>query len=75
MVLPLKTGPIQRGDQYGVAKVVGIALEGGADYAITDAIVVRAAGHYERVGYTFKGEGVLTGGDSITATMRATLVS
>jgi hypothetical protein len=63
MMALLATGEIQKGEQYGVATVLGIDGDLGLEFAVTPKILVRAAGHYQRIGYTFQNKGDLTDRD------------
>jgi hypothetical protein len=56
------TGTLQSTDQYGSASVNGFEGEAGGDYAITKAVVLRAALKFETIGFTFKGNGAMTTG-------------
>jgi hypothetical protein len=62
-MLMLGAGEIQKGEQYGVAKVLGLDANLGLEYAITGKITAAAYFRYQRIGFTFKGGGELTDRD------------
>ena len=64
------TGEMQQTDQYGAADVNGIDVEAGLDYQLASKLLLRAAVRLTTLGFTFKGDGVLTNNrDGNTATI------
>jgi hypothetical protein len=54
------TGQIQRLDQYGSARVLGLEGALAVDYLFGRGLFARAAFRYETIGYTFKGNGLMS---------------
>lgn len=63
-LLVLKTGQMQKMENYGGASVLGFEGEAGGDYALTGSIFVRAGLKVESIGYKFNGKGVRTNADA-----------
>ncbi len=57
LLLITSTGAIQDPNWYGAAGVVGFDGTVGADYLVTPNILVRAAGRFEVISFSFKGTG------------------
>ena len=53
------TGQIQRLEQYGTARVLGLEGALAVDYLFGRGLFARAAFRYETIGYTFKGNGLM----------------
>ncbi|HEU0032963.1 MAG TPA: hypothetical protein VFQ53_20165 [Kofleriaceae bacterium] len=56
------TGQMQKADAYGSASVNGFEGEFGGDYNITQSIILRGALRFERIGFKFNGNGMLSTG-------------
>jgi len=56
----LKTGQIQKADQYGAATVSGFEGDLSADYLLTGGVFLRAGVKYETIGFSFSGTGSRT---------------
>jgi len=54
------TGQIGQISQYGTASVLGLEGALGVDYLFGRGLFARAAVRYETIGYTFKGNGLMT---------------
>src|SRR6185503_18113238 len=54
------TGQIQELSQYGTARVLGLEGALSVDYLFGRGLFARAAFRYETIGYTFKGNGLMT---------------
>jgi len=53
-------GPIQKLEEYGRAKVFGIAAQGGLDIVLGNRFAIRIVGEFSQVGFTFVGNGFRT---------------
>jgi hypothetical protein len=60
----LKTGQMQKTENYGGASVLGFEGEVGGDYALTGSLFVRAGLKVETIGYKFNGNGMRTNADA-----------
>jgi hypothetical protein len=60
LMLITSTGQIQEPEQYGTARVLGLEGALALDYVFGGGLFARAAFRYETIGYTFKGNGLLS---------------
>jgi len=63
-ILVLKTGQMQKTENYGGASVLGFEGEVGGDYALSEKLFVRAGLKIETIGFSFNGNGMLTNADA-----------
>ena len=54
-ILVLDTGEIQQPEEYGVATVTGLDSEAGIEVLFGSRYLLRAAGRFSRIGYSFAG--------------------
>jgi hypothetical protein len=67
------TGQIQRLDQYGTARVLGLEGALAVDYVFGRGLFARAAFRYETIGYKFKGNGLMSvNRDNVASTQDVT---
>ncbi len=59
-MLVLSTGEIQQLDQYGTARVLGLDLDLGLEYAFSDELSARGGFRYTGISHAFSGDGALT---------------
>ncbi len=57
--LVLGTGEMQEPEQFGTSKVLGFDFTGGASYAVTEKILVRAEARATTFGFAFSGNGTM----------------
>ena len=60
----LGTGEVQTPEQYGAATVTGFDADAALEYAFGDHFLARAGARLIQIGYSFKGNGVLSDRDA-----------
>jgi hypothetical protein len=60
----LGTGEVQTPEQYGAATVTGFDADAALEYAFSDHFLARAGARLIQIGYSFKGNGVLSDRDA-----------